>query len=143
LDELEGGWVAAESFLEIHAAVVAEGGDQLAGSGVESVEDVIGGEEQAAVGTVLTLPVIDAAVRYEFGRLRILPGPDFLTGGGVEGDDGVVLGEDVEGAVDGDGLKEYLFSSAVEKVQATSRRVTLVRSIWCRAEYWAESEAPP
>ena len=52
--------VASEAFTQVDGALVAEGGDELAGAGVDRLQVVLHGEEQPAVRPVGALPVVDA-----------------------------------------------------------------------------------
>ena len=45
----------------------AEGQNEFAGAGIDGLQEIVAGEEQAPVGVILTLPIIDAAVGDQFG----------------------------------------------------------------------------
>ena len=100
--------IAAQAFLPDRRAVVAERRNRLPGAGIDRAQQVIAGKQQPPVGAILALPVIDAAVGddSDVGAGRV--GPDLLAGRGIQGDDGVVLRQHVQDAVDHDGLKEIL-----------------------------------
>ncbi len=77
--------------------MLAEGGDGLAGSGVEAVEEVHDAGKDA--GLVAVGPVGDSAGGLRGGNAGVEL-PEELAGGGVEGDDLLVGRVGVEGAAD-------------------------------------------
>jgi len=89
LDEADGGGVAVETELEIDFAAIAEIGDGLAGACIERAQGVVGAVEQAALFTVFAGPIVDAAVGDDGSAGLGRVGPEFLSRGGVEGDDGI------------------------------------------------------
>ncbi len=84
------GDVAIQAGAQIGAAVVAEAVDGLAGAGVESGEESAVDVEQAPVGAVLALPIIEAAGSH---GARVGMNPYLFAGGRVQSrDDGACLG---------------------------------------------------
>ena len=80
------------------------------------MQNVISGEEQAAIRAILTFPIIQAAVGDELGRLGIHPGPDLFPPGGIQSDDGIIFSENEERPVDGERVERILvFVSSRER----------------------------
>ena len=87
---------AGESLPEVQRAIGAERQDRLASLRVDRFEVVVALEQEAPVGAIRTLPVIDAAWR---DTLQVRMHPDFLTRRGVERHEGVVARQDERGVV--------------------------------------------
>src|SRR5205823_4503921 len=72
--------IAAQAFAQVHAAVVAERVNGDAGLDVDLLQVAVGGEDQALIGAVLRLPVIESAISdVAFDGVR----PALFAGGGV------------------------------------------------------------
>src|SRR5581483_10350507 len=92
LHQLQRLGIAPETGLQVDTAVRAEARDSFPGLRVDGAQDMVGAEEQTELLPVLALPVVDAAAGDEAGRRSDRVRPDLLAGGGVEGDDRVVVG---------------------------------------------------
>jgi hypothetical protein len=66
---------------------------------------VVSGEEETPLGTVFALPVIDAAIGNDLGIGGGIVTPDLAASGGVEGDDCVVVSENIDDAIDDEGVE--------------------------------------
>ena len=105
LDAAHGVGVATEADAEVDFAVITEAHDGFAGAGVEGLQHVAGGEEDAAVGCIFGLPVGDAAVGDGGFGIAEVVGPEEFAGGSVEGGDGVVEADDVHAPVNDGGVE--------------------------------------
>ena len=89
--------IAAQTLFEVDAAIVAEGIDRDSGACVDLLQIVVDRENEPAVGAVLTLPIIEAAVGGSgFGRMR----PDLASGCGIERFDCAVFPDEIHHIVD-------------------------------------------
>ena len=102
----------AQAFVQIDPAGAAEGLDRLAGRGVERVEEMVGGGEDARRPAVA--PIGDAAVRAAAVQARV-ERPADGAGGGVERDRLVARRRRVERAADDDrvGLQAAVLARVV------------------------------
>src|ERR1039458_4825604 len=91
LNQSEGSDIAAQAFLQIDAAILAESEDRLPRTRVDGPQDVVAGEQQPTVAPVLVFPVVDSPVRDNVSPRRAGIGPDLFSGGRIQGDDRIVL----------------------------------------------------
>src|ERR1017187_3084402 len=100
--------VASQPRFQIDAAALAKRQYRLAGPRIDRPQEVVAGKQQAAVGAVLALPVVDPPVgdnpRVRTGRIR----PHFLACPGVQRDDGVALSQHIHPLVDDDRIEGVL-----------------------------------
>ncbi len=89
---------------EVDAAVFAEGGDGFSGGGIELVEVVAGGKDDAA--EAFGLPVDEATVDAHVTLIGFegVESPEFAAGGCIEGEDLELRGGAVEDSVDDEGV---------------------------------------
>src|SRR5689334_18765438 len=89
--------VAAEALFQIHAAVVAKGVDCDAGARIDFLQIIVDGEYQTPVGSILALPIVEAAIGGSaVGGVR----PDGPAGSGIERHDRAVFADNVHDIVD-------------------------------------------
>src|SRR5215475_5574226 len=87
LHEGEAFRVAPQALPQIHASARAELHDRPAGSRIDCLKTVVYRKQEAPVGAVRALPVVEPAIGQQ-RRLRVLErtSPYLLAGGGTQGD---------------------------------------------------------
>src|SRR6185312_131942 len=62
LNRIDGFWITAQAFTQVHAAVITERIDGDSGAGIDFLQIVVDREDQPAIRAVLTLPIVEAAI---------------------------------------------------------------------------------
>ena len=92
--------VAPQPIAEIDHAVFAKLRDRLTGTSINLLQEIVEGEQQPAIGSVCTLPVVDSAkweeCTFHVGGVH----PQLFTRCGVKRDDGVIFGQNIHHVVD-------------------------------------------
>src|SRR6185436_529955 len=84
--------VAPQALSQIHPSVITEGVDGDARLQVDLLQVTVGGENQALVGAVGTLPIVETSIRWPaFHRVN----PELFARRGIESKDRIVFAHQV------------------------------------------------
>ena len=103
LHSTDGGRVAAQAFAHVHVAVIAKARDGFSGHGIDGLQGIVEGEDQALVLFVFAFPIIEPPSAH---AKQIGVDPDLLATQCTYGNQGVVFAHHIHRSIDDNGAEE-------------------------------------